>query len=60
VLLDAGGDGEDVRIEDDVFGIEAEAARAATRRLRAQISRRALQRVGLPSSSKAITTTAAP
>ena len=31
VLLDAGGDGEDVRVEDDVLGREADLLRRADR-----------------------------
>ena len=60
VLLDAGGDGEDVRVEDDVLGREADllgqqlvgAARRSTT-LRSSVS-------AWPCSSKAMTTTAAP
>ncbi len=60
VLLDAGGDGEDVGVEDDVLGREARllgqqlvgAARRSTT-LRSSVS-------AWPCSSNAMTTTAAP
>jgi hypothetical protein len=59
VLLDAGRDGEDVRVEDDVLGREADllgqqpvgALQIST--LRSTVS-------AWPCSSKAMTTTAAP
>ena len=60
VLLDAGRDREDVRIEDDVFRREADLVRQDARR-RARRSSTLRSKVSAwPCSSNAITTTAAP
>jgi hypothetical protein len=59
VLLDAGGDGEDVRVEDDVLGGSRPARSAARRRgCRSRPCRSSVS--AWPTSSKAMTTTAAP
>jgi hypothetical protein len=59
VLVDAGGDGEDVGVEDDVFGREA--GLLGEQFVGARADRNlALERVAWPCSSKAMTTTAAP
>jgi hypothetical protein len=59
VLLDAGRHREDVGIEDDVFGRKAHLGHQQIIGALADFDL-ALLGVGLPGSSKAITTTAAP
>ena len=58
VLVDTRRDGKDVRIEDDVAGVGA----VGDQQLVGTLADRdlALRRVGLPTSSNAMTTTAAP
>jgi hypothetical protein len=59
VLLDAGGDREDVRVEDDVLGREADLLDQQPVGARADLDL-ALEVSAWPCSSKAITITAAP
>jgi len=59
MLLDAGGDREDVGIEDDVFRREPDLARQQIVGALADLGL-ALEGIGLTCSSKAITITAAP
>jgi SRSO17 transposase len=59
MLLDAGRDREDIGVEDDVLGREADLVDQQVIGALADLDLARL-RVGLPLSSKAITTTAAP
>jgi hypothetical protein len=58
VFLDAGGDGENVRVEDDVFGREADADQQRVGCLQISVLRAKVS--AWPFSSKAMTITAAP
>ena len=60
VLLDAGADGEDVGVEDDVLGVEAGLLREQADRRGGRWRTRRSTVSACPASSKAMTTTAAP
>ena len=60
VLLDAGGDGEDVRVEDDVLGRKAGLLGQQLVGARADLDLALVACRPGPVSSKAMTTTAAP
>ena len=59
MLFDAGGDGEDIGVEDDILGGEADLVNQDPVSALADLEL-ALFGVGLADSSKAITTVAAP